>query len=539
MHSSENGLTPSYHAAPEIQQSQNHQYQHQHLYEPSQVNYGTLETSYTDAPLFKNAEEIGLQDDQESSLNTFATAVGTIFRSVLAVLFFIAFVAVGISFYQAYTDSRPGKPWPAHPPSRPEPQPHGTIEERVKDILQSTPLIDGHDDFAIFIRGAYNNSINTDHFKNDFENGHMQADVDLPRLRAGMNGGAFWSAWVACPVNASYDMTDANYALEVSHSMEQIDLLKRLQEQYSEHFTSPIGQRGSGREQMLERWHLYKSFFGPISIEGLHQVFPSSPMSMLREYYALGVRMATLTWNCHNAFADAAIVMNSITEPQKVVNGIFRKEGAVTKRGRAVLREMNRIGMIIDVSHTSYWTQKAVLGGIDGETITRAPVVFSHSSAYSLCPHPRNVRDEILDLVPETRSLVMVNFSPNFISCKAVVNGTEGSEPYFVLPELYEKNNTLHQVARHIKYIGDRIGYEYVGLGSDFDGMGELTPKGLDGVDKFPDLVAELLRMGIRDENVKGIVGGNLLRAWKEIDDVSVRMQREGILPGLDDSSGY
>lgn len=453
-------------------------------------------------------------------------------------------IGLGISFYSSEVDNHPHNPWPpsgsspAVRPHPPPPQPHRTIEERVKSILQSTPLIDGHDDLAIFIRAQYKNDIYSDKFEADFKNGPGPGDVDLPRLRAGMNGGAFWSAFVVCPVNASYDMTDENYALEVSHTLEQIDLLRRLQKEYSHAFTSPTEEQasGSGREHMLSQWRYYKTFFGPISIEGLHQIMPSSPMSMLRQYYALGVRMATLTWNCHNPFADAAIVMNSFKEPAKIVNGVFRsEEGAVTKRGRAVIQEMNRIGMIVDISHTSYWTQKAVLS----DKITRAPVVFSHSSAYALCPHPRNVRDEILDLVPATKSLVMVNFSPDFVSCKAVVNGTEGSEPYFALPERYDQNNTLHQVARHIKYIGDRIGYEHVGLGSDFDGMGDLKPKGLEGVDKFPDLIAELLRMGISDENVKGVVGGNILRVWKDVDDVSLQMHREGVLPGVDDGSGY
>jgi len=380
----------------------------------------------------------------------------------------------------------------------------------------------------------------------EFEKGGMPLNVDLPRLRSGQVGGAFWSAFVGCPVNASYDMTDSNYATAVSHTTEQIDVLKRLQARYPDDFINILTKTASSTESeyMLDQWRSSsrKPMFGSLSIEGLHQVPPTAPMSTLRHYYELGVRMATLTWNCHNPFADASLVWNDYSEPPSVVNGVFRpKEGAVTAHGRRVLKEMNRLGMIIDISHTSYWTQKAVLSkDEDGPRITRAPVVFSHSSAYSICPHPRNVRDDLLDLVPESNSVVMVNFSPGFISCTSAPDHNLVSDgPRFSLPEYFEKNNTLHQVARHITYIGQRIGYDHVGLGSDFDGMGNETPRGLGGVDKFPDLVAELLRMGVSDEDMKKVVGGNVLRVWKDVEDISATMKDEGVEPGLDDASGF
>jgi len=183
--------------------------------------------------------------------------------------------------------------------------------------------------------------------------------------------------------------------------------------------------------------------------------------------------------------------------------------------------------MLIDISHTSYWTQKAVLSN----DTSAAPVIYSHSSAFALCPHPRNVHDDILELVKKTGSVVMINFSPAFISCLPPTNET-------VLPEFYAKNNTLHQVARHVVYVGEKIGYDYVGLGSDFDGMGSLTPKGLEGVDKYPDLIAELLRLGVSDRDAGKIAGGNLIRVWQQADAVAKRLQKE-TLEGEDAVSGW
>ena len=187
---------------------------------------------------------------------------------------------------------------------------------------------------------------------------------------------------------------------------------------------------------------------------------------------------------------------------------------------------MNRLGMLVDISHVSKQTMLDVLGTKQGWKGSAAPVIFSHSSAYALCPHPRNVPDDVLELVKSTRSVVMVNFSPNFISCVSS-DSTTG------IPDFYEKNSTLHQVARHITYIGDKIGYNYVGLGSDFDGIFS-TPEGLEDVSKFPDLIAELLKMGVTDQDAANVVGRNVLRVWADVDKVAADMQSAGVLPAED-----
>ncbi len=457
------------------------------------------------------------QDNHSSSLESTTTrsTLSTIFSIFMFVVLF-AFVA-SIALPGGLNDR-----WGGYQPS-PEPVPRHPsliIEERVKNILHNTPLIDGHDDLAISLRFAYQNEIHTPKFRKGFEEGGIQGQVDLPRLRKGRVGGAFWSAFVPCPANASYDFSDSVYGESVSMTLAQIDLIRRLQHYYPHTFTSAI----SSSAYALSLFHQNQSLISPLSIEGLHQIPPSSPSSTLRLYHSLGVRAATLTWNCHNAFADAALIPSNETGAT-IPAPPFR--GGLIAAGRKVIKEMNRLGMLIDLSHTSYWTQKAVLTN----KTSMAPIMFSHSSAFSICPHPRNVHDDILDLVQATNSIVMINFTPEFISCLSPPNSS-------VLPELYPKNNTLHQIARHVLYVGDRIGYDHVGFGSDFDGM-FLTPEGMDGVDKFPDLVAELLRMGVSDEDAGKVVGGNILRVWTQAEEVGRKMQEDGVLEMEDEVLVY
>lgn len=183
------------------------------------------------------------------------------------------------------------------------------------------------------------------------------------------------------------------------------------------------------------------------------------------------------------------------------------------------------MGMIVDLSHTSPDTMRDILGaGNEDWEGSAAPVIFSHSSAYAVCPHPRNVPDDVLHLVKKRNSVVMVNFEPSFVSCIANPDAENG------IPDLYPPNATLQHVVTHIKHIGELIGYEHVGLGSDFDGI-DSTPKGLDDVSKFPELVAEMLRQGVTDEEAGLVVGGNVLRVWRDVDKVSAEMQKKGTKP--------
>ena len=465
----------------------------------------SAEITFSDAlPAYEDAADgdSNLLDPEDGSLRSALSTVCSFFTLVV----FFALV-IGLASPDGLRNLQPA-PEPA--PSRPG----RTIEQRVSKILDETPLVDGHNDLAIVLRLLYQNHINKKEFRDRFENGGMDLHIDLPRLKEGKVGGAFWSAFIPCPSNASQDFSDENYAEAVTSTLAQIDLIRRLQHHYPDIFTPAQ----STPSHALSAFSSNKSLVSPISIEGLHQIPPSAPFSTLRLYHSLGVRSATLTWNCHNAFADAALItINGSTVPAPY------HRGGLTEAGRGVIREMNRLGMLVDLSHTSYWTQRAVMTN----KTSLAPVIYSHSSAFALCQHPRNVHDDMLDLVKSTNSLVMVNFAPEFISCLPSGNASE-------LPKDYERNNTLHQVARHIVHIGNKIGYGHVGLGSDFDGILS-TPRGLEGVDKYPDLVAELLRMGVPDVEVSKVVGGNILRVWLKAEEVANKMHEDGALEAEDE----
>ena len=235
----------------------------------------------------------------------------------------------------------------------------------------------------------------------------------------------------------------ADFNIAVSTTWSQLDLIHRLTAAYPKSFSSPTASRSAFLTAFKEDGRL----ISPIGIEGLHQI--GNLFSNLRLYHTLGVRYATLTHNCHNAFADAALTVNS--KGQTVAGPPYW--GGLSEDGQTVVKEMNRIGMMVDLAHVSKDTMLDILGARPEKFPgSRAPIMFSHSSAYGLCPHPRNVEDDVLHLVKSTKSIVMVNFAPDFISCVASGSGTG-------LPDLYKPNATLHQVARHITYIGDLIGW--------------------------------------------------------------------------------
>ncbi|KAL9007005.1 MAG: hypothetical protein Q9188_000293 [Gyalolechia gomerana] len=429
------------------------------------------------------------------------------------VILFTSVVGLGLLISFLSSDGFRGK-WKI--PRTPEDSLDRSLVERVDKILFDNPLFDGHNDLAILIRFLYKNQIYDPAFTKPFEEGGLEMHVDLPRLKAGKVGATFWSAFVLCPTNGT-DFSDEAYAQPVSMTLSQIDLLRRLTAAYPQVFSSP-DLNSSSATDAFRRDHLLIS---PIAIEGLHQI--GNRFSNLRLYYSLGVRYATLTHNCHNAFADAALVTNA----SGTTVAASPYWGGVSEKGKTMVQEMNRLGMLVDLSHVSKDTMMDVLGGRPEEwSGSRAPVIFSHSSAFALCPHPRNVPDDVLELVKTTNSVVMVNFSPDFISC-VPSNSTTG------LPELYHPNSTLRQVARHVQYIGDLIGYDHVGLGSDFDGI-FTTPKGLEDVSKFPDLVLELLKMGVSDDDAAKLVGRNVLRVWSDVEGISSQMQDEGVLPAED-----
>ncbi|KAG0643192.1 membrane dipeptidase-domain-containing protein [Tuber brumale] len=354
-----------------------------------------------------------------------------------------------------------------------------SIEKRVENILRFTPLIDGHNDLPFAIRHLFANKIYSDNFTFDTS---LPFQVDLPRLRKGRVGGTFWSVFVPCPDTKGID--DKVYYPSVQTTLQQIDLVHRLADAYPDLALtfSPLTARHA---------HYHGKIASVMGAEGLHQIGNSA--SNLRLYHSLGVRYVTLTHNCNNKYADSALPVNDTLW------------GGLSDDGKDIIKEMNRLGMIVDLSHTSHDTQ------MDTFKITSAPVIYSHSSAYAVCDHPRNVKDEALEKVKENNGVVMVNFYPLFVKC-------DGGEA------------RLEDVADHVEYIGKKIGWEHVGIGSDFDGI-EKVPVGLEDVSKYPKLFEELLRRGVTDRQASLIAGENVLRVWRDVEEVSRKMNREGVKP--------
>lgn len=302
-------------------------------------------------------------------------------------------------------------------------------------------------------------------------------------------------------------------------TLEALDTFERLSTAYPKYFTP--SRTAAEAECAFKQGKL----ISPTIIEGLHQI-GNSP-STLRLYHKLGVRYATLNHNCHNRYSDAALIGDAsgtvVSEP--LWHGL-------SIDGSLLVREMNRMGMIVDLSHTSKDTMIDVLGGNPQKTNgSLAPPIFSHSSAYAVCPHPRNVPDDVLELVKKRNSLVMVNFSPDFVSC-VEANNPSG------LPDFDPEHSNLNHVVKHITYIGGKIGYDYVGIGSDYDGI-ESTPRGLEDVSKLPKLVAALLEAGVSDSDAAKVVGRNLLRVWHEVDAVAKDLQQKTLPWEVDVKRGW
>lgn len=364
-------------------------------------------------------------------------------------------------------------------------------------ILKTVPLVDGHNDIpdAIRERGGVDSV--------DFSATQLGLMTDIPKLRAGMVGAQFWAAYV--PVTTIHGGEHpAVYALE------QIDLVRRLCAKYPRDlamaYTAEDVERNfkAGRISCL------------IGVEGGHAI--ESSLGALRMFYALGVRYMTLTHWETTDWADAA------TDSAK--------HDGLTQFGEQVVLEMNRLGMLVDLSHVSDATM------MDALRVSKAPVMFSHSSARAISNHVRNVPDSILKLVPGNGGIVMVNFNPGFVSeavrvyedsmqARANAMRAAGADSAAVADstKAWAKrapHATLQQVADHIEHVRDVAGVDHVGLGSDFDGISSV-PDGLENTSKFPDLVAELLRRGWKEGDVRKVVGLNALRVLRDAGKVAGR----------------
>jgi membrane dipeptidase len=377
------------------------------------------------------------------------------------------------------------------------------VSERAKRVHAAALLFDGHNDLPWRLRLDGDVTFKTLDIGKRLSTGQ----TDIPRAREGGLKAQFWSVYIPSE--------HPNPARTVA---EQIDIVHRM----VEHYPDDLEMAYSADD--VERIVKSGKIASLIGIEGGYAI--ENSLANLRMFYQLGVRYMTLTHGGNTAWADAAT-----DQP---------KHGGLTAFGKEVVREMNRLGMMVDLSHVSDGTMR------DAIKVSEAPVIFSHSSARALADHARNVPDDILELTAKNGGVVMVNIFPGFVNQRAASQAAgfldkereytarypddpkRASGEYLAwldkaMTEM--EPGTLGQVADHIDHIVKVAGIAHVGYGADF---GSLTnhPRGLEDVSRYPDLTAELLRRGYTDEQVKKIIGGNFLRVMGQVEQVSARLRR-------------
>jgi membrane dipeptidase len=386
-----------------------------------------------------------------------------------------------------------------------QPTPSPANRALAEKVLRETPLIDGHNDLPWAIRISKTAPRDVEAY--DLRQ-HAAGMTDLDRLSRGRLGAQFWSVYIPG------EIPDSGYARV---QLEQIDIARRVIAKYPDRFvfvTDTAGIRHAFRA------HKIGSLMG---MEGGHAI--ENSLGALRAYYDLGVRYMTLTHNVTLAWADAALDT--------------ARHGGLTPFGKEVVREMNRLGMLVDLSHVSPGVMS------DALTVSQAPVIFSHSGARALVNHRRNVPDSILRRVPANGGVVMVPFVTSFISPAVFAHDSAEEVAVADLKARYPADSaarrqaldawrsahptppaTLAQVADVIEHVRQVAGVDHVGIGSDFDGITDVVV-GLEDVSKYPDLFAELARRGWTEADLRKLAGENLLRAFGRAEDVSARLKRE------------
>lgn len=376
----------------------------------------------------------------------------------------------------------------------------------VQKILRAVPLIDGHNDVPWNYRRLKANFDTLD-LARDTSQPPAEMVTDIPRLRAGGVGGQFWSVYIP---------TSLTNGAAVQAVIEQIDIVHRMIARYPD--TLELALTAAD----IERIHRKGRIASLIGMEGGHSI--GSSLAALRMTYKLGARYMTLTHTKNTDWADAA--------------GDVAEHHGLTPFGEEVVREMNRLGMLVDLSHVTDEVMRHAL------KVTKAPVIFSHSSARAMCNHPRNVPDDVLRLTAANGGVVMVCFLPGYITegervqFEAAMAERErlkkihGDDPDKLEAAMKEWRRsqpqttgaTLSDVADHIDHIRQVAGVNHIGIGSDFDGF-HGSVKGLEDVSKYPALLAELLRRGYREADVKKIAGQNVLRVMREAEKVARELQ--------------
>jgi membrane dipeptidase len=381
------------------------------------------------------------------------------------------------------------------------------VKARIDRILKATPLIDGHNDIAEQLAENYHRHIDGLASGTDQRQPHPLM-TDMARLHAGRVGGQFWSVYINGALTG-----DA----AIRETIEQIDIVRRMIEAY------PNDLELARTADDVVRIHKSGKVASMLGVEGGRQIGGS--LAALRQYYNLGARYMTLTHNQTTEWADSAT-----DDP---------KYDGLSPFGVMVVHEMNRIGMLVDLSHVSPATMK------DAIAASKAPVIFSHSSARALVDHPRNVPDDVLQLLPANGGVVMVNFVPDFISDAVWHWGAEKNAEEARLKAFHRNSTaevkagvaawvaahprpavTVTAVADMIDHVAKVAGHDHVGIGGDLDGI-DSTVEGLGGVQDYPNLFAELIRRGWSDQDLAKLAGGNVLRVLRQAEAVSASMKNE------------
>ncbi|MEP6991742.1 MAG: dipeptidase [bacterium] len=389
--------------------------------------------------------------------------------------------------------------------------------QRAKAVLRSSPLVDGHNDLPWRIREDTLHPNDLDAYDLRRRTPGM---TDLPRMAQGMVGAQFWSVYIPGEASAGDYRRNGTVTSTPGYArvqLEQIELARRMIARYPGRLAFATG---TADVQRAFAAHKVGSLLG---MEGGHAI--ENSLETLRAYYALGARYMTLTHNVTLDWADAALDT--------------ARHGGLTSFGREVVREMNRLGMLVDLAHVSPGTMSNALD------VAEAPVIFSHSGARALVNHARNVPDSILRRLPKNGGVVMVPFVTSFVS-KAVFDYDEASDR--TVADLRRRlgtdtvamqrefgawrtahpkpKATLADVADHIEHVRNVAGVDHVGIGSDLDGITD-TVVGLEDVSKFPQLLAELARRGWSDADLRKVAGGNVLRVLRQAEFVAARLQKQ------------
>jgi membrane dipeptidase len=372
---------------------------------------------------------------------------------------------------------------------------------RARALHKQSPLIDGHNDYPWALR----ENAQSDLDKLDISAAQPSIMTDIPRLKAGGVGGQFWSVYVPSDSPAP-----------VAATLEQIDIVHRMMRKYPDAFELAL------TADDVERVFKKGKIASLIGMEGGHSI--DSSLGALRMFYRLGARYMTLTHSRNTPWADAATDSPA--------------HGGLTPFGEAVVREMNWLGMLVDLSHVSPDTMADAIG------VSAAPVIFSHSSARAVADVPRNVPDNILQMVSKNGGVVMITFVPGFLSATVAAWGRQQTAEQNRLKEQYANDPaalkaavdawtkanpapkaTVADAADHIDHVKKVAGVDHIGIGGDYDGISSV-PVGLEDVSTYPALTAELLRRGYTEDDLKKILGRNVLRVMREAEKAAARLQK-------------